>query len=332
MKFLPKNVKDRSRGLGGSDVGSLFGLNPHVSLPQLWLAKTGKLHGNPPDTEPMEWGRIFEDTVAKRFAQKTKRLVRRVNRTIQHPKYAFMLANPDRLQWKRRRMGVLEIKATIFGNLKAWSAGGIPPRFYLQLQHYLEVTGCDWGSFCVLFGGNRLCEFDVPRDQKVIDVMIEREGQFWELVQTQTPPTITLSTEWNKVMAAYFPVMTPKSERIVATPEAIGRARRYLRLNDRLEKIEAECDEHEVFFKEQIADCNHLVVPKIARFTWSQFNQSRIDLAKLRAEHPELAAELTISQPTRRFSVKALEEVAEEEDAIEEPFAPIFAARRIELD
>jgi len=333
MRYLPKNVKDRTRGLGGSDAGAIFGVNPHQSLPQLWLQKTGKL---PPDTreatEPMEWGTDFEDTVAKRFAKKTKRLIRRVNRTIVHPTNDFMLANVDRLQWKRKTMGVLEIKCTLLGNLKAWSAGGIPARFYLQLQHYLAVTGCQWGSFAVLFGGNRLVEFDVPRDEQLITVMIERERQFWELVQKKKLPPIQLTKEWNAAIVNFFPTGSKTEERQLKTPQAIGKARRYLSLKAQIRKREDELEEHEVFFKSAIGEAYRLIVPGVARFTWSSFMRSHTDLQKLRAEHPEIVEEITSSVPSRRFSVTALEDVREEEDREEEQARPIFGARLIELD
>ena len=93
--------------------------------------------------------------MATRFAQLTKRRLVKVHRTIVHPKYPFMLANPDRFQWKDGSRGVLEIKATVFGNLKQWAAEGIPAQYYLQLQHYLEVWAATGDRSAVLFGGNK---------------------------------------------------------------------------------------------------------------------------------------------------------------------------------
>jgi len=332
------NVKDRSKGIGGSDVGALFGLSKWMPLPKLYLQKTGKLFAqNERENEPAEWGTDFEDIIARRFSKKTGRQIRRIGRTLTHPRYPFMVGNPDRFQWDRKRphakrRGVLEIKATMFANLKPWSMSGIPANYYLQLQHYLVLTGCTWGSFAVLFGGNKLVNFDVERDEQLIAVMIEREREFWELVQKQTPPPITLSAEWNKHLAAFFPESIKGVERVLDTPAAIGRARRYLTLCQQIERREAEIEEHEVFFKSELREAERLLVPGIARFSWSSFERKHADLDKLRTLYPAIAEEITTKQPQRRFSCKGLVDLVEADDEIEPAPVPMMGARRIELD
>jgi putative phage-type endonuclease len=337
MKTIPYNVKDRTRGLGSSDMGSLFGMNRYCPLPKLWLIKTGQLPIED-STEQMDWGNYLEEPVARRFALKTGRRVQKLTRTIVHPDYDFLLSNPDRWQFnrdkpKKQRRGVLEIKTSLLGNLREWAAGGIPAAYYLQIQHQMACTGCEWGSFAVLFGGNKLVEFDVQRDEPIITAIIERCKDFWKLVQTKTMPPIELGREWNEHMAKFFPTVEKKEEIILATPAALGRARRYLTLCTQVEKREAEIAEHEVFFKEQIGSAERLLVPGVARFTWSSFEQKRVDLEKLRAEHPAIAEQLIKKVPTRRFTVKSLAEVlAEEEEEAEEPMLPVISARRIELE
>jgi predicted phage-related endonuclease len=320
MKTIPYNIKDRTRGLGSSDMGSLFGMNRYCPLPKLWLIKTGQLPIED-STEQMDWGNYLEEPVARRFALKTGRRVQKLTRTIVHPDYDFLLSNPDRWQFnrdkpKKQRRGVLEIKTSLLGNLREWAAGGIPAAY-----------------FAVLFGGNKLVEFDVTRDEPIIQLIIERCVDFWKLVQTKTVPPIELGREWNEHMAKFFPTVEKKEEIILATPAALGRARRYLTLCTQVEKREAEIAEHEVFFKEQIGSAERLLVPGVARFTWSSFEQKRVDLEKLRAEHPTIAEQLTKKVPTRRFTVKSLAEVlAEEEEEAEEPMLPVISARRIELE
>ena len=337
MKTIVKDIKDRTRGLGSSDIGSLFGMNKRCSLPKLWLEKTGRLFDQQ-ESEPIEWGQAFEQPVAKRFAEKTGRRIQRFNRTAVHPKYGFLLANPDRFQFdpargsRRARKGVLEIKCTIFANLRQWSTSGVPANFYLQIQHQMSCTGCEWGSFAVFFGGNKLVEFDVERDEKIIALIIERARAFWDLVQKDTPPPITLDMEWNKHLAQYFPTPVKGEERRLETPAAIGRARRYLHLKAQIEKREAEMEEHEVFFKSAIENAELLLVPGIARFTWSGFERKHVDLDKLRSEHPAIAEALTTKIPQRRFTCKALTDVIEEGDEPEDEPMPIVGARRVELE
>ena len=337
MRTLPKNVKDRTRGLGSSDMGSLFGMNPRCPIPKLWLIKTGQLE-HEDIGEIGEWGEYLEDPIAKKFALKTGRRVCKINRTLVHPQYDFILSNPDRFQWNLERdpatrRGVLEIKCSMLSNLRDWTSGGVPASYYLQIQQQMAVTGCQWGSFAVLFGGNRLVEFDVPRDEAIIAAILERCQQFWELVRTRTRPPVELSREWNEQMARFFPTATKGEELVLATPAALGRARRYLALKQQIAKREAELEEHEVFFKEAIGTAHKLLVPGLARFTWSSFDRKWVDLDKLRAEHPRIAEQLTKTVPTRRFSWKGLAEILEEDTQEEEAVSlPVVSARRIELD
>ncbi len=49
-------LKDRNKGIGGSDAGSVLGLNPWKSAYTLWCEKTGKITNNE-DNEAMRQGR-----------------------------------------------------------------------------------------------------------------------------------------------------------------------------------------------------------------------------------------------------------------------------------
>ena len=74
----------RKTGIGGSDAGSICGVNPFGSPMEL-------------DNEAVRQGHDLEDYVAQRFMEKTGLKVRRSNfmyRSVEHP---FMIADVDRL-------------------------------------------------------------------------------------------------------------------------------------------------------------------------------------------------------------------------------------------
>lgn len=329
----------RKRGIGGTDVGAIFGLNKWMSLPRLWLLKTGRLFNQrSSENEFMEWGRYLEGPVARRYSEKTGRKIRHVRDADFRPRYPWVTGNPDRIQWDRTRpkssrRGVLEVKTAMFGKLREWSKAGVPAQYYLQLQHYLELTGLDWGSFAVLFGGNKLVEFDVPRDEKLIDLINEKEREFWDYVERDQPPPMQLGAEWNAELVNYFP--KPKQAELLRLDslEAQGRALRLLRVKQQVAVREKEINEHEAWFKLQLADHATAQVRKLARIAWTPGEQRRVDLDWLRAQHPSIATAMTVLKPTRRFSIKALSELPEdapEEEASESVL--IVSARRIELD
>jgi predicted phage-related endonuclease len=223
----------------------------------------------------------------------------------------------------------------MFGKLREWSKGGVPAQYYLQLQHYLELTGATWGSFAVLFGGNRLVQFDVPRDDAIIQLIIDKARTFWEYVQADRMPPIPLTSVVNDELTKLFPTPTQATTLRLETPEAIGRARRLLRLKDRVATIKDELEQHEAWFKLQMADHAACVVPEIATIKWTPGEQRRIDLDALRQHEPVIAAAHTKVISTRRFSVTALEDQPEPEPDDTDDATPVtftVSARRIELD
>jgi putative phage-type endonuclease len=339
-KLLTKSVENRTRGIGGSDVASIFGLNKWKPLPLLWLEKTGKLpkaESASADPEWMEWGNYLEEPIAKVYAKRTGRKLRRPGHTIAHPEFSFMMGNPDRFQKDKQRAGdprgVLEIKCAMFGKLREWSAGGVPAPYYLQLQHYLAITELAWGSFAVLFGGNRLVEFDVPRDEKLIELMIEKEREFWSYVTRNQAPPMELGAEWNQQLVNFFPKPTERETLQLSAPEDFGRAFRLLRLKEQVKLREKEINEHESYFKVKLANHAQARIGSSVKVAWTPGERKSVDLDALRERYPQIAAELTRAKPQRRFSITALEDLPADQQEEEEAEAPlIISARRIELD
>lgn len=64
-------LEDRRKGIGGSDVGTILGLNKWKSPYQLWLEKTGQVELDESNSEPAYWGNVLEEIVAKEFTERT---------------------------------------------------------------------------------------------------------------------------------------------------------------------------------------------------------------------------------------------------------------------
>lgn len=64
-------LEDRKKGIGGSDVGTILGLNKWKSPYQLWLEKTGQVVLEESGSEPAYWGNVLEEVVAKEFQERT---------------------------------------------------------------------------------------------------------------------------------------------------------------------------------------------------------------------------------------------------------------------
>src|SRR5262245_2757565 len=183
----------RRKGIGGSDAAAVLGLSPWKSALELYTEKLGM--GEPEYDEPeyIYWGKVLEPVIADRYAKET-------GRTLEDPgsfllqwstEYPFMFCTVDRFIEAPQKpgRGVLEIKTAAGFKRKDWLAD--PPLEYLiQLQHNMIVTGCEWGSFAVLIGGNDFAWCDQDRNDRFCQYLRDQEGEFWTRVPRQEePPT-----------------------------------------------------------------------------------------------------------------------------------------------
>jgi putative phage-type endonuclease len=79
----------RKQGIGSSDAATACGLNPYMSMLELWMIKTGRMQQNIEDESagyaPLYWGKQLEPLVAEYYSMHTNNKVRRVNAVLQHP-------------------------------------------------------------------------------------------------------------------------------------------------------------------------------------------------------------------------------------------------------
>lgn len=169
---------DRKRGIGGSDVSTILGLNKYKSVYQLWLEKTGQILPIETDSEPAYWGTVLEDVVAKEFQERTGKKVRRRNQVFEHSLHPFLRANIDREIVGEN--AILECKTANQFLAKEWEGEEVPLSYICQVQHYMNVLNKDYCYIAVLIGGQKFIWKRIERDQELIDVLTEQLVEFWE--------------------------------------------------------------------------------------------------------------------------------------------------------
>jgi putative phage-type endonuclease len=216
MNALPVEREWPPAYIGGPTAAAILGLGYKTAL-QAW----GEMRGivpSPELNERMEWGLRLEEVVAKKYAEKTKRTVRRHQRLILHPEYPFVGGHIDR--WvidKDLGRGVLEVKTTAAHLAESWE-GEPPIAVQTQLQHYLLVTGCQWGSIAALIGGQRFVTYDVQRNDAFIVALLRKEIEFWRQVQDGIPPAPVGAD--NALLAAIYSPEDPEGV-VDLPPEAL---------------------------------------------------------------------------------------------------------------
>ena len=185
-----KWLEERRKGIGGSDAAVIAGLSPWKSAYSLWV---DKVHGaTTPSSEVMEWGNRLEPVIFEHYAKQTGRDLSPGTEMVRSDQHPFLYANTDGFITADcdgkpfdEGVGILEIKTS--ARKSDWDAH--PPAYYLcQVQHYMLVHDLQWADFAVLFNGREFKTYRVDRNDDFLESYVRQARQFWDLVESQTPP------------------------------------------------------------------------------------------------------------------------------------------------
>ena len=194
----------RRRGIGGSDAGHIA-LSPeqfrYADPARVWREKVLPLDAEE-ESLPCAIGTALEPLCASLYERATGRRVRRMNQLLVSLSHPYMIADIDRklcgvpegLECKcvsqmsaRRKIADPETGEVrwvdIFESGNAETVFTYKPEWYVQMQHYMSVTGWQMWHLGVIVLNNRFYHYDVPRDDAFIDGLRTAEGEFWQFVE-----------------------------------------------------------------------------------------------------------------------------------------------------
>lgn len=200
----------RSRGLGGSEIASVLGIDPYRCSLELFHQKLS-LAPKRESNQQMHWGNALEDTVAdawkywngteagwleNRKAGTKVRKCRRMRGYVTRKEYPHLFFSPDRVIpanqfgynkegdwfWFGKTGGYLECKT-----IDKWAYSKldyeIPVHYTAQVQAGMLMLGCSYGELAILIGGNEFKVFPLYRDEDWIAEIVERTREFWDKVE-----------------------------------------------------------------------------------------------------------------------------------------------------
>lgn len=187
----PEWHEARSSVIGGSEVGSIMGVNSFESRYVLWYRKAGFLSKEEVANPIFEWGHRLEPVVAEKFADMHPEFDVQVSGSWVHRDRPWHGANPDRVlapvysyfhngeTWTEvlEPEAVLEIKTSMSGY--GWERDLCPVKYVAQLRWYLECFGLDYGYLVVLVALGDYREFLVPRDVSRPVVSMQTGAEEW---------------------------------------------------------------------------------------------------------------------------------------------------------
>ena len=172
-------LKYRTKGIGGSDVSIIAGINPFKSIYELWLEKTKKVEPEEGNSEYTHFGTLLEPIVRKEFMDRTGIKVRQKHMLLQSERYPFMFADLDGVIRENGKLCIFEAKTASAYKQEIWEQG-VPAPYILQVQHYMAVTGAEKTYIAAIVGGNHFFCHVVERDEQIIGKIIAMEKYFWE--------------------------------------------------------------------------------------------------------------------------------------------------------
>ncbi len=300
----------RKKGIGSSDAAAAVGLNPYKSQLELWMEKTGRDAELPQldpsdDTSPAFWGTILEPIVASHYTNKTGNRVRRINAVLQHPdpELSWMLANIDREVIGVKDVQILECKTAGINGSRLWKEG-VPEYVQLQVMHQLAVTGKQAADVAVLLGGQHLEIYRIERDETMIAQLIELERQFWNYVETDTPPPADGSASADTALRCLFP--QDQGETVdFSVDEELTQAYETLK---QVREVISEQEKHESALKQKIqqamGDASRAMFASGA-VTWKKAKDTvTVDTKALLRDLPHLREQYeALRQGSRRFLI-----------------------------
>lgn len=302
----------RRRGIGGSDIAAIVGLNPWKSAIEVWAEKTGLTVPTQPN-EASEWGKKLEDVVARHFAERRGCRVRRVNAVLQHPRNPILIADLDRLVYAipgESGEAVLEVKTTSAHLADLWADDQVPEWVLLQVQHYLGVTGLDRAYVAALIGGNRYVEREVHRDDELIEQLEQMATEWWRRhVEEGIPPEPDGSAASSNILRRLYPTVERPA---VDLPESAEELIREYEEALRAEKEAAERKEAAANrLKALMQDAEIGRIGGRPRVKLSMIQQERLDSKALKEARPEIYQEFSRTICYRRLQIiKAEKEAA----------------------
>lgn len=288
-------------GIGGSDAGTIAGLNRYKTAYELWLEKTGKkesFQGN----QATSWGNALEDIVAQKYAERTGSKLRKSNNIFIHKKYKWMTGNIDRLVAGSKKL--VEIK-TALGKFRSdveWGDDGsdiVPEIYFIQIQHYLAVTNYQEADLAALVSGSNGAElriYPIKRDNLIIKKLIDMEFDFWRKVELDIPPAISSSSD------AISRWKQDDGKTLIADSEQWSNIMQLKTIKENIKALEKQEEDIKVKLMSFMGDKAFLTDQQGNRLcSWISQTSNRIDTKALKDELPEVAEKFTKQIETRVF-------------------------------
>ena len=296
---------DRSTFLGGSDAAAILGVSKWKTPFQLYQEKIGAFveESSPMRDRVLNRGKRWEPVVVEMLVDELQgrghdvQIIAR-NERYQDPEFPFLACELDLELLIDGEEVNGEMKTVHPFAAKDWGEEGtdeIPIYYAAQVMHGLMIKPRRLAVVAALIGVYDLRVHFVARDEETVAGIRQREIEFWDRVQTRNPPDPT-STEDVKWLYA------KDDGAVVDADEELFRLHSQLHYQKTCAKhCETAIEALETKIKRAMGHASTLAYQGKTLCTWKAQSASRIDVALLRKEAPDIAQQFTKTTESRVF-------------------------------
>jgi putative phage-type endonuclease len=300
---------DRSKYIGGSDIGALLGLSKFKSPLEVWMEKTGK-ETKKIDSLPLRFGSFAEAFVANEYSRATGFDLLHDESIYIHPQHSYISAHIDRFVVQGSTSSptrILECKTANPFSSSDWGEVGsdqVPMSYLCQCVWYMAITGIDKTDLAVLFGNSDFRIYEIARDPALEELVIAKASTFWdEHVLKDIPPPVSNEEDCQTLFSKGDP-----EKSIEAKQQTLELTKRLHALNSEIKTCEEELSTIKQTIMSQMGEAELLTYQGRTLATWKAPKPSfRLDSKRFELEHPDLASSYKLPiQNSRRLVIKEL--------------------------
>lgn len=224
----------RRKGLTGTDIAALLGLNPWRTILDVYLDKIGQAQPRK-QTQAMWWGSYLEKGMARLYAEilgvpgqhllRGAAIARAFPKSrvmifgsgpeaqvlVRHRVYPFLLGTMDGLLPSQEKG--LELKTSGIFGADEWGEQGtdqVPLHYLTQCAHYMAVAEYPrWDVAAIIGAGAKisgnLALYQLERNKALESEIIAAATRFWQNhVLKKIPPPIDSSSAWQGYLAKKY--------------------------------------------------------------------------------------------------------------------------------
>ena len=304
-------TQDRTKYIGGSDIGAILGLSKFRTPLEVWMEKTGK-EVRQLDSLPLRFGSFAEEFVASEYSRTTGFELLHDESNYIHPTHPMMSAHVDRFilgnGLGKPATRLLECKTANPFARGEWGEPGtdqVPMSYLCQCIWYMAITGIEQCDLAVLFGNSDFRIYEIARDLELEALVIEKALHFWnEYVHKDIPPPAQTEGDYQALFKRSDP-----SKTIEANPKTVELIREMQSLSKQSGDAEEQITQIKQHIMNEMKEAEVLSYQGNVIATWKAPKPSfRLDSKRLELEAKEVFERFKMPiQNSRRLVIKNLD-------------------------